>query len=171
MKDFVYALIAFGLCGCATYKAVGQCDADLGTAASACIDAVQDARNRTLVKALGDEACARARHGMSDTALADASCEASRARAEKSAWVEIEKGAVNSQQPDLTLDHLVPPEPAISGSVTVAPSGQPEVGTAGPPTQESSSSASKTLVVNPPPAVTPSGVVGSNSYADSPPPA
>ncbi len=171
VKLLAYILVAFVLCGCATYNAVGQCDADLGTswAGNACVNAVQESSNRALVKALGDKACARARLGVSDAALAAASCEEARAKAEKAAWVEIEKGATNGQQPNLTLDHLVPREPPNSAIVTAASSGRPETsGSAGPPTQESSSSSSNTLVVNPPPAGAGSpGVVGSYSDVNS----
>jgi len=105
--------------------AANKCNADLGTswAGDACIRAVEDQGDQAIVEGLGDEACARAPLGVSDSALASASCTEARSKAEKAAWLEIEKEAKYGQKPNLSLDYLVPGlprdvHPTVIGSET-----------------------------------------------------
>jgi hypothetical protein len=101
--------------GC-SFQDVNQCQADLGVswAPSACISAVDNLNNQTLVKALGDQACLRAESGITDAAMAKVSCDEGRAKVEKAAWVQIERAAAHGGgTPNLTVDELAPGLPAI----------------------------------------------------------
>jgi hypothetical protein len=119
------ALFAF-FCGC-TNEAAHECVRDLGTLWSlpSCMDAVYDPSNQTLVTAIGDEACARAKLGTSDVAVGDAACKQARAKSEKAAWIEIERAASAGTQPRLALDDLLPALP--KAPPPKAPTPQPTV--------------------------------------------
>jgi hypothetical protein len=103
----VALVVLFWGCG---GEAAQKCNHDLGTswASSSCKAAVQDSSNQALVGALGEEACARAKLGTSDVAVADAACGQARAQSEKAAWLEIERSASPGTQPRLVLDDLLP---------------------------------------------------------------
>jgi hypothetical protein len=126
---------------CAGVQAAGRCQSDLNVswAPSSCMNAIQDPSNRSVVSALGDEACARARLGTSDSAVGDAQCEVARAKAEKAAWLAIERAASAGTQPELVLDHLVPDLPktpapiASTANAKVAPANSTLPAPASPP--------------------------------------
>ncbi len=102
-------------------RAADKCNADLGTrwAGNACMDAVQDPTNQALVTSIADEACARAKLGFSDSAVASAACEEAHVKAEKAAWIEIERAAKDGRQPNLVIDDLMPGLP--TGRAATAP--------------------------------------------------
>jgi len=124
-------LATFQWLGCAGLDAANKCNADLGTrwAGGACMSAVQDPSNQALVNALADQACARARLTSSDPGVNEASCEAARAKTQKAAWIEIETAAKAGQQPNLTLDSLVPGLPKAPPPALTAIGGSTSFGT------------------------------------------
>jgi hypothetical protein len=172
VRPLVYMLLAFVFCGCARVWAANKCNIDLGTtwASTACMNAVQDVNIQALVKALGNEGCARARFGVRDATLAAALCEEARAKVEQAAWVQIEKAAESGQRPKIALDDLMPGLPqvpvtkptgaAAPGIIAVSPA-QQRISSV----QESPRRSPNILIVNPPPTVAASaGVV--RSYSD-----
>lgn len=116
----VSLVATLALFGCAGVRDADKCNADLGTtwASRSCLNALQEPGNQAIVAALGNGACARAKLSTSDAAVGNAACEEARAKAEKAAWVAIERAASAGTQPNLVLDDLVPGLPKAPPETT-----------------------------------------------------